>query len=205
VRTFPGFARGESQRREWLAAPALPGWRRNHRFIFLGEPNFSNLQSCVTGFRILRTSSLSCPGTDSPLTLFKMSRPRRGHRETYGFPAPTTGAGVMMTWELFSTLSRRSRRMKRQFRSPFLGASPHPPACYVLLAPRQALRFPSPLKVLLLPPANYDQTNPPACPLASSTTSTDTFLITPTPLNLHKCLPLRRLPSNGGIGRTRTT
>jgi hypothetical protein len=44
----------------------------------------------------------------------------------------------------------------------------------LFLPPNKALRFQSPLKVLLPPPANYHPANP-ACPLVHSTTSTLCF------------------------------
>ena len=57
-----------------------------------------------------------CQGTEPSLALSQMWRPHGGHRETYCCPDPTP----------FSTLSRRSRGMKLQFRSRSLGASPSP-------------------------------------------------------------------------------
>src|SRR6266699_2531065 len=72
------------------------------------------------------------------------------YSETYRCPDPTP----------FSTLSRRSRRLIRQFRSPSPDAPHHLPPWCALLAPKQPFPLLSPLKVLLLPPANYNQTNP---------------------------------------------
>src|ERR1700724_1403493 len=89
-----------------------------------------------------------------------MWRPHGSHRETYGCPDPTP----------FSTLSRRSRRMIRQFPPPCLGASPRLPPWCALLAPKPATRFQPRLKLSPRPHANYNQTNP-ASPLLSSTTS----------------------------------
>jgi hypothetical protein len=49
--------------------------------------------------------------------------------------------------------------MKLQFRSPLLGASHHPPAWYVLLAPKSATRFQSRLQLSPRPHPNYNQTH----------------------------------------------
>jgi hypothetical protein len=103
------------------------------------------------------------------LALSQMWRPHGGHRETYGCPDPTP----------FSTLSRRSRRRIRQFRSPSPGASHHLPPWCDLLAPNPATRFQPRLKLSPRPRANYNQTNP-ACPLASSTTSSRSLSHHPT-------------------------
>src|SRR6266568_5246647 len=59
---------------------------------------------------------------------------------------------------------------ERQIQAPSVGALRHLPECCALLPPNKPLRFRSPLKVLLLPPANYHQANP-LCPLVRSTTS----------------------------------
>src|SRR5260370_3199741 len=66
--------------------------------------------------------------------------------------------------------------------------------------PNKALRFQSPLKVLLHRPQTTTQPILPAL-LFAPRLLPDAFLITPTPLNLHKCLPPGRLPSNSCIGR----
>ena len=103
-----------------------------------------------------RTRSLPCPGTEPTLALSQMWRKDGDHRETYCCPTLTP----------LSTLSPRSRRMIRQFRSRSLGASHHLPACCALLAPKSATRFQPRLK--LLPPSygTNNQTHPP-CPHSS--------------------------------------
>src|SRR5260370_36995360 len=97
-----------------------------------------------------------------------MWRPHGGHPETYDCPTPTP----------FSTLARRSRPMKLQFRSPSLGASHHLPACCALLAPKPHTRFPPRLEPSPRPHAIYHQSNP-ACILLTSPTSSRSLSHTP--------------------------
>ena len=61
--------------------------------------------------------------------------------------------------------------MKLLFQAPSLGAPHHLPTWCALLAPKQAVRFQSPLKVLLLPPANYNPINPTYALVTSNTSS----------------------------------
>ena len=124
------------------------------------------------------------------LALSQMRRPHGGHRETYCCPDPAP----------FSTRPPRSRRMIRLFRSPLSGVSNHLPPWCALLAPKPAPHFQPRLQLLPRPHTNYNQTNP-ASPLFPPLPLPEAFLITPTPFNLHNCLPAKRLPSNSCIGR----
>src|ERR1019366_5919245 len=125
-----------------------------------------------------RTRSLPGPGTQRTLALSQVWRPHDGHRETYRGPTPTP----------FSTLSRRSRRMKPQFQLPPWCASPLPagvrPSCPQTKLPVPNLASnsrPNPTQTTTKPIRTALLFAP--LPLAAA------FLIYPTPLNLHKCFP----------------
>src|ERR1019366_8348275 len=107
-----------------------------------------------------RTRSLPGPGTQRTLALSQVWRPHGGHRETYRGPTPTP----------FSTLSRRSRRMKPQFQLPPLVHLTTSRRGAPFLPPNQAGRPQPRLKLSPQPHANYHQTNP-DCALVRSTPS----------------------------------
>jgi hypothetical protein len=95
----------------------------------------------------IRIRGLPCQGTDPALALSQKWLPQGGHRETYACPAPTA----------FSTLSRRSRRMKLQI---------HALCWRAVLAPKQGSPLPISAQRLAPTTCNYYPTKP-ACPLAS--------------------------------------
>jgi hypothetical protein len=107
-----------------------------------------------------------------------MWRPHGGHRETYGCPAPTP----------FSTLSRRSRRMKLQIQAVCRCASP--PAGVVRSSCPQTRLSASNLRSKSRSHHPQTTTRPilPAL-LFTPRLLPCAFLITPTPLHVHKCLP----------------
>ena len=133
----------------------------------------------------IRIRGLPCQGTHPALALSQKWLPQGGHRETYACPAPTA----------FSTLSRRSRRMKLNPR-PLLARCSCPQtrlsasnfrskACshHLQLLPNQTC-LPSCFAPRLLPGA---------------------ILITPTPLHLHKHLPTGGLLQTAVSDAPRTT